>query len=782
MAIATCLASCGPKNAPTTDPTTAAGAAAEQRGQHPEHLHGELPNTAVVSDLHASPAPNTAGLLRSTHATTTAYDVSAPATVLVSTRWGHGSGVIIDPKGIVITNYHVVEAGQTESFAIEVGVTTAKIAKDGSAEADKKFRARALKIDPKRDLALLQIEDVKGPLPFAKLAPGDRPRAGHEVSAIGNAGVGFGWAIKHCRINGIGTLESAAQAIFARDAAALPEDQREQMAEAIRKAAADAGLQIQTDCAVLPGDSGGPLIDEETHEVVGINAAIRTSTSGGTNLGSLSYHVHVKEVRDFVAGAPKVAGRFVPNPWELAGHHGALDDSDRDGEVDSFRIGGHCGSQHMVCHGLFVDMDQNSFPGAGKLPPLREIYERRSFDAEWALFKRPRYPRGGAVGEHLQPINDALLYLDTDNDGSFDTLLVDDGETKKARGYRLRKKGPELDPALADVAGDPAKFLDDPEDRERFRRFQTAYNEGTHAVHAERTVAVEARRDDLSGDGAADTIRAQTRFDERTFVDIDQDSIPGLSDGDLSDALSEGKVDAELMAITASPYRVWYDRDNDGKLDLMLEGDSPARGFAVRAATIDADGKPTDAPEHVGRRLLRPGLYDPKTAAKMEPVLAAAFPQAHAAVEDGLSSFPALEVGEGFGVRAHDGTNRRAVAVVDAGRIWCLLDLDGNTFRGANKKKSLEEVVRAGAFDYEFAFIFDGELSWAYYDKNNDGKVDEVWVGQAPEPGRPRHRFVLGKTIERTDGPADTTMFDAGQFRGRLKKSFTKLRAVVVED
>ena len=139
--------------------------------------------------------------------------------VLVTTRWGHGSGVVVDPKGLVVTNYHVVEAGETEDFGIEVGITTAKINPDGSADPDKRLRAHALKVDPARDLALLQIDGLEGTLPAAPLAPADRPRAGRKVSAIGNAGVGFGWAVKHCHINAIGTLESAASAIFQREGA-----------------------------------------------------------------------------------------------------------------------------------------------------------------------------------------------------------------------------------------------------------------------------------------------------------------------------------------------------------------------------------------------------------------------------------------------------------------------------------------------------------------------------------------------------------------------------------
>jgi len=451
----------------STPPDSGAKADTKSGGVHHEdHVHGELANSSVVSDMHAQPAPNTAGLLKSTHAKTNSYDDSASATVLVTTRWGHGSGVIVDPKGLVLTNYHVVESGETEDFGIEVGITTAKINKDGSADPDLKLRARALEIDPKRDLALLQIIDPGKALPAAPLAAADRPRAGHEVSAIGNAGVGFGWAVKHCHINAIGTMESAAMSIFQAEADALPPELREKMAVAVRKAALEAGTQIQTDCSVLPGDSGGPLIDEQTHELVGLNAAIRTSTSGSKSLGSVSFHVHIKEIRDFLDKASRKTGHFVPDPWELAGHQADIHDTNKDGEVDSLRVGGSCGSQHMMCHGIFVDMDQDSFREVSKLPPLQEIYEKRSFDPEWAMFARARYPRGGQVGDHLGPLTDMLLYFDTDNDGAFDGLLVRDSEAKEIRGYRIADGVAKRDKGL-DGVEDPRHLFKAAEDRER---------------------------------------------------------------------------------------------------------------------------------------------------------------------------------------------------------------------------------------------------------------------------------------------------------------------------
>ncbi len=772
---------CTKANAPTPTSPDQPGEQAEALG----HKHGELANSSFVSDMHAAPAPNTSGLLKSTHTTTSAYDVNAPATVLVTTRWGHGSGVIVDPKGLVLTNYHVIESGETEDFGIEVGVTTAKINRDGSADPDRRFRARALKIDISRDLALLQIIDPGGPMPTAPLAPADLPRAGRPVSAIGNAGVGFGWAVKHCHINAIGTMESAAMAIFAEQAEALPAEQREQLAEAARRAALDAGKQIQTDCTVLPGDSGGPLLDEETHALVGLNAAIRTSTSGTNTLGSVSFHVHIAEIHDFLGEVPAAPQQFVPDPWELAGHQAAIDDTTKDGEFDSLRVGGHCGAQHMMCHGIFIDMDQDSFRGVDDLPELQEVYDDRSFDPEWVIFARARFPRGGQASDHLAPVTDLLVYFDGDNDGKLDGLVVQDAEAKKTRGYRLQGAQVSRDESLDDIDTDPQQVFADQADRENFVRFKAAVEEGTHATQAERSAAVEVMLDDLSGDGQAETVRVQTRLDERVVLDVDQDSLPDLDGMVLEAALADGKVDAELVAVSAAPYRVWYDRDNDGRLDLMLEGASAEAGFVLDAAEIDPQGQRTAAPQHVGRRLLRPALFsDPAIAQATETLLQGAFPEAHADLDDGSSTFPSPQVGAVFEAQAYDDTKRGAVAVVEEGRVMILLDLDRDSWKSkANKGRSLQELLRDGAYDAEFVFIFDGALGWSYFDLDNDGDWDEIWVSAAPNAETPRHRYLIGETVERQEPAAGVTMFEAKAFKGRkrLVKAFRAVRGKVVD-
>ena len=110
--------------------------------------------------------------------------------------------------------------------------------------------------------------------------------------AMGNAGVGLGWAVKRCSINAIGTLDDQVSAIFQLQREELSPDEKARAKEAIEKSAKEAGRQIQTDCSILPGDSGGPLVDESTGKVVGLNVALRTAFSQFVSLGSLAFHIH----------------------------------------------------------------------------------------------------------------------------------------------------------------------------------------------------------------------------------------------------------------------------------------------------------------------------------------------------------------------------------------------------------------------------------------------------------------------------------------------------------
>jgi len=152
-------------------------------------------------------------------------------------RRGLGSGVIIDPSGIALTNAHVVD-GASSIEAVTV---------DGA-----KHTAKVLGLDKKTDLAVLQLDGGTKRFPFVALGDSDEAQVGDWVIAVGAP---FGLQA---------TVTSGIISAKARQIGAGPYDEF-----------------IQTDAAINPGNSGGPLVNMRG-EVVGINTAI---VRGGSGIG-----------------------------------------------------------------------------------------------------------------------------------------------------------------------------------------------------------------------------------------------------------------------------------------------------------------------------------------------------------------------------------------------------------------------------------------------------------------------------------------------------------------
>jgi len=158
-------------------------------------------------------------------------------------RQGLGSGVIIDHRGYILTNEHVI------SEADSINVTLP----DG-----REFEAELKGTDPRSDLAVIKIEDSS--LPAARLGNSDTLKIGQWVVAIGNP---FGQI-----------LQNPEPTVTAGVVSAL----RRSLPRTSRRDTNYTNL-IQTDAAINPGNSGGPLVNLKG-EIVGINVAI-FSTSGG---------------------------------------------------------------------------------------------------------------------------------------------------------------------------------------------------------------------------------------------------------------------------------------------------------------------------------------------------------------------------------------------------------------------------------------------------------------------------------------------------------------------
>lgn len=156
---------------------------------------------------------------------------------------GSGSGSMIDLKGHILTNHHVVANAQ------KLEVTLA----DGS-----KWPAKLVGSDPDNDLAVIKIEAPRDKLKVIPMGDSKNLRIGQKVLAIGNP---FGLQ----RTLTTGIISSLGRTIRS-EVGTLIED------------------VIQTDAAINPGNSGGPLLNSDG-EIVGINSAIISPTGGNVGIG-----------------------------------------------------------------------------------------------------------------------------------------------------------------------------------------------------------------------------------------------------------------------------------------------------------------------------------------------------------------------------------------------------------------------------------------------------------------------------------------------------------------
>jgi Do/DeqQ family serine protease len=163
-----------------------------------------------------------------------------------------GSGVIVDDKGTILTNNHVVENAAEVSVSLSDGRT---------------LKAQILGVDERTDLAALRVKGTN--LPYARLGNSDSLQVGDIVLAFGNP-FGFG-----------GTVTMGIVSAMGRGNLGL----------------ADYEDFIQTDAAINPGNSGGALVNTRG-EVVGINTAIFSRSGGYQGIGFAIPSTMAHEVLD----------------------------------------------------------------------------------------------------------------------------------------------------------------------------------------------------------------------------------------------------------------------------------------------------------------------------------------------------------------------------------------------------------------------------------------------------------------------------------------------------
>jgi serine protease Do len=177
-----------------------------------------------------------------------------------------GSGVIVDPSGVIVTNNHVIRGGS------EIKVVLAD---------RREFEAKVVLTDERTDLAVLRIDVGDEDLPALTLGDSDGLEVGDLVLAIGNPfGVGQ-------------TVTSGIVSALARTQVGIT----------------DYGFFIQTDAAINPGNSGGALVNM-AGELVGINTAIFSKSGGSIGIG---FAIPAAMVKTVIASAE--VGSAVKRPW-----------------------------------------------------------------------------------------------------------------------------------------------------------------------------------------------------------------------------------------------------------------------------------------------------------------------------------------------------------------------------------------------------------------------------------------------------------------------------------
>lgn len=178
-----------------------------------------------------------------------------------------GSGVIVDPSGLIMTNNHVI-AGATE---VKVSL------------ADKReLEAEIVLKDERTDLAVLRIKDTSERFAALPFADSDEVQVGDVVLAIGNP-FGVGQTVTHGIVSAVARTQVGIS---------------------------DFQFFIQTDAAINPGNSGGALIDT-AGRLVGINTAIFSRSGGSIGIG---FAIPANMVR-VVATSAKGGGSAVKRPW-----------------------------------------------------------------------------------------------------------------------------------------------------------------------------------------------------------------------------------------------------------------------------------------------------------------------------------------------------------------------------------------------------------------------------------------------------------------------------------
>ncbi len=274
---------------------------------------------------------------------------------------GMGSGVIVDPRGYILTNHHVVDKVQGIEIQLADGTT---------------YPGRVLQYDPVMDLALVKIEPAR---PLRAIAIGNSAdlMVGETVITIGNA---FGYE---------NTVSVGIISALHRDVTLSDEQVYRNL--------------VQTDASINPGNSGGPLINING-ELIGINVAVRAGAQG------IGFALPIDEVKR--VAAEMLSTRRIASTW----HGLVVDDVVRGtrrtvvvtevqpgspGATAGFKMGDELVRVGELTVTSMLDLERgllDSHPGR----PTSLVIHRGGADQSLALEVKP-LPRGTSVVANSDP-------------------------------------------------------------------------------------------------------------------------------------------------------------------------------------------------------------------------------------------------------------------------------------------------------------------------------------------------------------------------------------------
>jgi S1-C subfamily serine protease len=194
-------------------------------------------------------------------------------------NFGGGSGVVVSPDGLVVTNNHV--AGRSNSWTVSMP----------GGKTGKRFKAKVLWKDPVGDIALLQLDTQGEKVPYVKMADSDQIQVGEFAIALGTPFMTAG-------------EDSIPTVTFG-------------VISAIHRYNGGYSDSIQTDAPVNPGNSGGPLINLKG-ELLGINGQIRVRFPYRVNTG-IGLAIPTNQIKRFIDANKEVTDGSAVFHGQIAG-------------------------------------------------------------------------------------------------------------------------------------------------------------------------------------------------------------------------------------------------------------------------------------------------------------------------------------------------------------------------------------------------------------------------------------------------------------------------------